>query len=268
MLLHPLELCQIQAYFTKTSKPDLLNCLLRTLALNQLPVQVLLIYNQMVQHSSQDHFTYTYALKAASLLVPNAAHKGHEIHARVLKSGHHADLFIQNSLISFYSSAADVASVRWAFAGIARPDVVSWTSLVSALARSGHDAEALAAFASMDARPNPMTLVSVLPACSRLKALNLGKSVHAFGLRSFGGHRSNLILDNAMLELYVSCGDLVAARHLFGEMAERDVVSWTTLIAGYARNQSSEEAIVVFSAMLWDGEAAPNEATLGYLVQV
>lgn len=122
--------------------------------------------------------------------------------------------------------------------------------------------EALAAFASMDARPNPMTLVSVLPACSRLKVLNPGKSVHGFGLRSFRGHGSNLILDNAILEMYASCGDLVSARHLFGEMAERDVVSWTTLIAGYARNQSSEEAIVVFSAMLWDGEAAPNELTL------
>ncbi|XP_010908276.4 putative pentatricopeptide repeat-containing protein At3g05240 [Elaeis guineensis] len=262
MPLHPLELGQVQAYLAKISKPNLLNSLLRTLTLNQLPRKVLLIYNQMVQLSSHDHFTYTYALKAASLLLPNATHKGHEIHARVLKSGHHADLFIQNALINFYSSAADVASVRRAFAGIARPDVVSWTSLVSALARSGREAEALAAFASMDARPNPMTLVSVLPACSRLKGLNLGKSIHAFGLRTFGGHGSNLILDNAILEMYVRCGDLVAARHLFGEMAGRDVVSWTTLIAGYARNQSSEEAIAVFSEMLWDGETAPNEATL------
>ena len=43
-----------------------------------------------------------------------------------------------------------------------RGDVVSWTKRVSALARSGRAAEAVAAFARMDAEPNALTLANVL----------------------------------------------------------------------------------------------------------
>ncbi|CAD5179341.1 unnamed protein product [Musa acuminata subsp. malaccensis] len=267
MVLHPLEAGQIQAHLTKSHRRNLLNSLLRSLSLSHAPEKALHVFRHILHlspPSSSDHFAYTFLLRAASLLHPD---HGLQLHARLLNSGLHADLFVQNSLIGFYTSAADVDSVRRVFAGIARPDVVCWTSFVSALARCGREDEALAAFRSMDVPPNALTLVSLLPACARLGALLPGKAVHGFGLKSCGGHGCNVILDNAILDLYMSCRDLVSARNLFGEMPSKDVVSWTTLISGYAANGIPEEAISAFHVMLRHGQVEPNEATMACVLR-
>ncbi|XP_051182532.1 putative pentatricopeptide repeat-containing protein At3g05240 [Lolium perenne] len=141
-------------------------------------------------------------------------------------------------------------------------DVVWWTKRISALARSGRAAEAVAEFARMDAAPNALTLASVLPACARLRSLALGRAIHGFWLRRGGGPGANPILDNAVLDVYAKCGALRSARRLFDGMPERDVFSWTALVWGLARSGSPQDAVAMFRAMLSDGEAAPNEATV------
>ena len=144
-----------------------------------------------------------------------------------------------------------------------RGDVVSWTKRVSALARSGRAAEAVAAFARMDAEPNALTLASVLPACAALRSLGPGRAVHGFWLRRGGAPGANLIVDNAVLDMYAKCGALGSARRLFDEMPERDVRSGTALVWGLARGGSPHDAVGMFRAMLSGvGGAAPNEATV------
>uniref|UniRef100_A0ACD5X238 Uncharacterized protein n=1 Tax=Avena sativa TaxID=4498 RepID=A0ACD5X238_AVESA len=142
-------------------------------------------------------------------------------------------------------------------------DVVWWTKRISALARSGRAAEAVAEFSRMDSPPNALTLASVLPACARLRNLTLGRAIHGFWLRRGGGPGANPILDNAVLDVYAKCGALRSARRLFDGMPERDVFSWTAMVWGLARSGSPQDAVAMFRAMLSDGEAAPpNEATV------
>jgi len=133
---------------------------------------------------------------------------------------------------------------------------------VSAFARNGRERDALFAFGSMNVRPNVLTLVSALSACSGLKVAILGKSIHGYSLRNIGGTGANIIFDNAILEMYMCCGELGQARRMFEVMPDRDVVSWTTVISGYAWSERFSEAIEVFSLMLRDREVTPNEATL------
>lgn len=71
----------------------------------------------------------------------------------------------------------------------------------------------------------------------------------------------NIILWNAVLDLYVKCGFLLGAQNLFMKMPERDVFSWTTMIGGHAISGSHEEAIQLFQEML-QGGPEPNEATV------
>ncbi|KAF8398408.1 hypothetical protein HHK36_017335 [Tetracentron sinense] len=213
----------------------------------------------MLHHpTSHDHFTFTYVLKACSLL--HAFKKSREIHARTVKSGHDSDIFIQNSLIHLYVVSGDILSARRIFDAIHSPDVVSWTSIISGLAKNGCEEEAITMFALMGVRPNSTTIVSVLSACSRLRSLELGKAVHGYTLRNFNG--GNIFVDNAVLDFYAKCGALTSARYLFGIMGKRDVVSWTTMVAGYAKGGCCEEAIGVFQVMVQGGEVEPNEATL------
>ncbi|KAJ4969991.1 hypothetical protein NE237_003090 [Protea cynaroides] len=253
------QLNQIHAHIIKFSKPNLLNSLLRSLVQTNAPHDALLLYNQMLyEPTSHDHFTYTYALKACSLL--HSVLKGQEIHARILTSGHHSDIFIQNTLLNLYVDFGEIISACRVFETISKPDVVTWTSMISGLAKSGFQEEALMAFVSMDVKPNSMTLVCILSACARLRALDKGKAIHAYCLRFLNG--DNIIVDNAILELYVKCGALVTAHHLFETMPKRDVVSWTTIVCGYAQNGFYQEAINVFRKMVNEDEVEPNEATI------
>lgn len=69
---------------------------------------------------------------------------------------------------------------------------------------------------SMDVEPNSTTLVTLLSSCSSLRAFKLGKAVHGNCLRNL--HKSNLMLDKAVLDFYLRCGSLATARYLFVNM--------------------------------------------------
>ncbi|KAL9321619.1 hypothetical protein ACSQ67_009672 [Phaseolus vulgaris] len=222
------------------------------------------LFNQMLSNPfSHNHYTFTYALKACSS--HHTRSKALEIHARLLLSGHYVDIFIQNSLLHCYLTQNDVVSATNLFRSIPSPGVVSWTSLISGLAKSGFEAQALHHFSKMNSkpkivRPNAATLVGALSACSSLRALRSGKSVHAYGVRVIAN--ANIVFDNAVLHLYTKSGSLKYAKKLFDKMSMRDVISWTTLLMGYARGGHCEEAFGVFKRMVHSAEAEPNEATV------
>ncbi|XP_078430694.1 pentatricopeptide repeat-containing protein At2g29760, chloroplastic-like [Wolffia australiana] len=252
---------QLLAHIVKTPNQHRLNSFIRSAS----PELALRIFNGVIRLSApHDHFTFTFAVKACCSLLrrtrAEAIAIGREIHAHALKSGHGDDIFIQNSLLSLYAGAGAVDSAVCIFSDISCPDVVSWTSLISGLSRNGRENEAIAAFSRMKVKPNTVTLVAVLSACSRRGSLRQGKSIHGYLLRTDHG-RGNIVLGNVILDMYMRCGAAEIARCLFDEMPDRDVVSWTTMIHGYSQNGMPGEAIVVFLAMVREGEATPNEAT-------
>ncbi|KAL5566647.1 hypothetical protein UlMin_029811 [Ulmus minor] len=254
----PATLNQIHAQIIKNPQPKTLNSFLRSLS-NSNPQNALLLYNQMLLHpTSHNHYTFTFALKASSSL--NSHPKGLEIHAHLLKSGHFSDIFIQNSLLHFYVSRNDLVSATQFFDSICNPNVVSWTSIISGLSKSGFEEEAIVKFASMDVEPNYVTLVSVMSACTCLRALRFGKAVHGYSLRNLS--ENNIVLDNVILDFYARFGSLGIARHLFVKMPKRDGFSWSTLVGGYAHRGLCEEAVGVFLEMVEQKEADPDEATL------
>ncbi|CAK8530538.1 unnamed protein product [Lathyrus sativus] len=219
------------------------------------------LYNQMLSFSdssSHNYYTFTHALKACTYF--HAISKGLEIHARLIKSGHISDRFIHNSLLHFYLSSNDVVSATRVFLSIPSPDVVSWTSLISGLSKCGFESKAIDAFSSMNVKPNVLTLVSAFSACSTLGALRFGKAIHAYGMKLLID--GNIVFYNAALDLYAKCGSLLNAHNVFVKMSERDVISWTTLLMGYARGGHCDEAVEVFKQMVVSGEAEPNEATV------
>ncbi|KAI3511749.1 hypothetical protein L1887_18906 [Cichorium endivia] len=154
----------------------------------------------------------------------------------------------------------DVNYAYRVFKTIEHPTVVSWTSIISGLSKCGFEDNAIVMFSLMDVDPNANTLVSVLSACSNTRDLKLGKAVHCYGLKN--SHLGNVILDNALLHFYTKVGSLENAQHLFAKMPKRDVVSWSTMVGGFAQRGFSEKAINVFKEMVKVREVKPNEATI------
>lgn len=63
------------------------------------------------------------------------------------------------------------------------------------------------------------------------------------------GFASNLNLNTKLINFYRKFGRMVSARNVFDRMAERNVVSWTSMISGYAQSGSYEKALAVFLEM-------------------
>nr|CAD1832995.1 unnamed protein product [Ananas comosus var. bracteatus] len=77
-----------------------------------------------------------------------------------------------------------------------------------------------------------------------------------------GGVQGDLFIQNSLVHFYVECGEMSCAQRVFDGMLQRNVVSWTSLIDGYAKGDCSEKAISLFHDMVRDGRIEPNSVTM------
>lgn len=72
----------------------------------------------------------------------------------------------------------------------------------------------------------------------------------------------NLVSWNSMVDGYAKCGDMISAHKLFDEMPDRDIVSWSALIDGHVKNMSDyDKALALFDRMQTEGPKA-NSVTM------
>eukprot|EP00250_Pteridium_aquilinum_P030127 c406_g1_i1 orf=3-665(-) len=93
-----------------------------------------------------------------------------------------------------------------------------------------------------------ITLVTSLKACAKQKDLQRGISIHADIVRR-GLLETNVFVGSSLVNLYVKCGTLEKAQHVFNEILVRDAISWNALLAGYAQHERGEEALDCFEQM-------------------
>eukprot|EP01018_Ginkgo_biloba_P019749 Gb_26057 [translate_table: standard] len=149
-----------------------------------------------------------------------------------------------------YARCGDIEDACQVFYSMSKRDVVSWTAMISGYSLHGHDEKALNLFSQMqraDMKPNELTFSSVLSSCASLAALKQGEQVHAHIIRT--GFQSHVSVGNSLTTMYAKCGSIEPARQLFDKMPERDMVSLTAMIAGYAQHGNGEEALNIFSLM-------------------
>ena len=87
----------------------------------------------------------------------------------------------------------------------------------------------------------------ILNVCAGLSDVEMGKQVHGFIYRN--GFLSNLVVGNALLDLYGKYGNLRSAKvWIFLIISQwRDSVSWNVLMTSYAHHVLSEQAMTIFS---------------------
>ncbi|KAL1368197.1 pentatricopeptide repeat-containing protein At1g11290, chloroplastic-like [Arachis duranensis] len=92
---------------------------------------------------------------------------------------------------------------------------------------------------------------------------SLGKMIHCVAIQV--GLDVDLYFCNTMIEAYVKCECVGYACNLFDEMLQRDVVSWTSMIAGYISEGQLSVAFDLFNKMRIELE--PNSVTLVVIMQ-
>ncbi|XP_024539233.1 pentatricopeptide repeat-containing protein At3g09040, mitochondrial isoform X1 [Selaginella moellendorffii] len=112
-------------------------------------------------------------------------------------------------------------------------------------------------------KPDNITLLAALTSCETSQALPAGKLIH--GLIAQSGHQCDLILENALVSMYGSCGSVDDAKRVFDAMPARNVITWTAMIGAHAVT-SLEQAFKVFRLMELEGFKS-NFVTYVTLVQ-
>lgn len=102
------------------------------------------------------------------------------------------------------------------------------------------------------------TCVKGLMKCIATKDLALGREVHHGIIRN--NLHLNIYVVNTLIRMYALCGELADARQIFNEMVKRDIVSWNTMVGGYAQRGHAREAFALFCQMQHEG-LKPNRIT-------
>ena len=100
--------------------------------------------------------------------------------------------------------------------------------------------------------PNSATYICSMKACISVCNVEKGQQIHD-QVRRNGLLYSDVCVGNALIDMYVKLGLLEKAQNVFDEIPVRDVVSWTTLISGYAHNGCGQKALNYFSRMQHEG---------------
>ncbi|KAJ8765557.1 hypothetical protein K2173_014679 [Erythroxylum novogranatense] len=172
-------------------------------------------------------------------------------HALVITSGNTNNVFISSKLISFYASSQRLHSCNKVFYSVNEKDTFLWNSLIQSHFSCGNYAEAYDFYVRMrlsNILPSQFTFPMVVATCAELLWVNQGKCVHGLVAKS-GLFEGNCAVGSSLVYMYSKFGFTWDAGVLFDEMTVRDVVSWTTLVIGYAQNGESELGLECISEM-------------------
>jgi pentatricopeptide repeat protein len=210
--------------------------------------------------------TYVATLKACGMM--GSVEIGEDLHAdirkhRLLKE----DAMVGTALVDMYSKCGAVDKARECFDQLPAQNVMSWSAMISGYVQNGFGDAALECFKEMTdggVEPNAVTYICILNACGNLGCLNIGEGIHA-EVRSRGLLDGNIMLGNALVDMYSKCGASNKALEVFEQLRERNIVTWTALIAGYCQLGCSDVVLYVYNRMR-AANIRPNSITFTVLL--
>lgn len=218
-----------------------------------------------------------------------------QLHALVISFGlSQHDPFISKILcFSALSNSGDIDYSYRVFSQLSTPTIFTWNTIIRGYSNSKTPNRSISIFLDMlrlGVAPDYLTYPFLVKASARLSNQKTGVYVHAHIIKT--GHESdafiqnslihmyascgnimwahkvfdgmqakNLVTWNSMLDGYAKCGEMVLARKVFESMSETDVRSWSSLIHGYVKAGEYREAMAVFEKMRAVGPKA-NEVTM------
>ncbi|KAJ1290742.1 hypothetical protein BS78_02G268400 [Paspalum vaginatum] len=270
------------------------NTVIRACCSSDCPQEALRLHRGMLRRGLlPNEFTLPFVVKACTRA--RAWEHALAVHGVALRLGFVGQVFVGNALLHSYASSGSLGAARRLFDEMAHRSVVSWNSMIGGHAQAGDTEGACALFGEMRRQgflEDEFTLVGLLLACSREGGLEFGRLVHRHMIVS--GSRVDMILGNALVDMYGKCGDLSmarrcfemmplnlknvvswtsmlcaqakhgsvdAARDWFDQMPERNIVSWNVMISCYVQYGQCREALDLYNQMQFQG-LAPDEVTL------
>ncbi|KAK4437278.1 putative pentatricopeptide repeat-containing protein [Sesamum alatum] len=172
------------------------------------------------------------------------------LHALLIKHRLSSDPFYATKLVRFYAINDDLISARYVFDGTPHRSIYLWNSIIRAYAQAHKFFHAFLLFKRLltsGGRPDNYTFACVARACAERFDVEALRVVHgqvvAFG---FG---LDFICNSALISCYSKLGLVHEASCVFCGIDEPDLVLWNAMISGYGSCGDSAKGVELFNAM-------------------
>ena len=213
----------------------------------------------MEEHDHKKHHLY-HLLKIC--IHENDVKSGRKVYSQVVKSGLESDSFLGCHLIRMFTVFEDLGKANDVFHKILEPNIYVWGAILMAninLGNSNHAVELYFNIRKTGMEPDGHVYVAALQACASLPSLIQAMEVHDHIIES--GLECNMYVGNALIDMYSKCGSLANACRIFYSRYHLDLVTWSTMISGYAQHDRGVEALDLLEQMLKIG-MNPDGVTL------
>ncbi|CAN1252283.1 Pentatricopeptide repeat-containing protein At2g27610 [Linum perenne] len=201
-----------------------------------------------------DGSTFSCVLKACAYSLHQSL--GVQIHGFCTKHGVLEDVSVGTSTVDMYFKNDRVAGMidnaRAVFDRIIDRTPVSWNSMVAGYVTNGLYSEAVEMFQLMrlaGVKPTNLTYAALIKLCTLVKDLAFVQELHCLVVKS--GFELDQNVRISLMVGYSKCKMMDDAFEMFSgaNERERDLVSWNSMISGYAQHGDVEKALEVFKEM-------------------
>ncbi|KAH7351579.1 hypothetical protein KP509_19G003900 [Ceratopteris richardii] len=168
-----------------------------------------------------------------------------------------------NQLVSVLAQLGLIDDALQSYGNLSHPMPSTWRSIIRSCVQWDLPDLALTLYENSQKTETSYfigrTFISLIKACAKPKNVKIGCLLHDHVFHTHMLIR-NPFVGSSLVDMYCKCGLLSEAKQVLDGLPMKDVVTWTTMIDGYAENGHSEEAVICLAEMQQAG-IHPNSAT-------
>ncbi|KAL6207725.1 hypothetical protein ACLB2K_018679 [Fragaria x ananassa] len=197
-----------------------------------------------------NEYTFSTNLKASGML--GVAENGTQIHGMCAKSGHEWVAVVSNAILDMYAKCGRVGEASRMFGVMPAKNIITWNAMIAGYTVEGNGERALVLFRKMQELgevPDEYTITSTLKACSGLGAIGQGSQIHSALITRGFLCSVRTTIAGALVDMYVKCRHLTEAQRVFDQVEQKNLISWSALILGYAQECNLTQAMDLFGKL-------------------
>lgn len=211
------------------------------------------LFGQMqLRGVNPNEVTFVSILDACSCL--GCPEEGQLVHTYIVEKGFKSHLSLENALVNVYIKSGCLDDACKVFDSMEQRDTVSYTAILAGYTSNELFGKAFGLFKEMiqqDVEPDHVTSVIMNAVCANSAALEQGRLIHFYIVNS--GVLVDAFVGNALIDMYAKCGSLEEAQYVLDRLANRDIVSWNTMVSGCSQHGQGKDLLMLVGHMEKDG---------------
>ncbi|KAG8092055.1 hypothetical protein GUJ93_ZPchr0012g21970 [Zizania palustris] len=186
-------------------------------------------------------FTFSSMIKGCAMQAQ--LEQGVQLHAQAIKTSFIRDSFVGSTLVDMYGKCGLISLSNQLFNEMEYQTDIAWSAVINVFAHHGHGREAIEAFDRMidsGIRPNHITFVSLLTACSHSGLVDKGLK-YFYSMKDAHGIEPKEEHYSCIIDMYGRAGRLAEAEKFISEMSVNpNAYGWCSLL-GACRMRGNKE---------------------------